>query len=218
LINLPFVKQRFKSLVLSHQYRSSYSVGSFTSFLQWEDVGNGMLGMLNGIPSSPYSISSVSISEGFTPLFGVDATFLNNITAKTEFRKTRSLSLNTSSYQLVESLANEIVVGVGYKLTEFNKVLRMKKTANFSNDLTVRLYYSYRRTQALIRKIEDGLTQPTSGNVAKTIQLSADYGVSRSLTLRAFYDLQINEPLVSSTSYPTSNSNYGVTVRFSLAQ
>lgn len=218
LINLPFVKQRFKSLVLSHQYRSSYSVGSFTSFLQWEDVGNGMLGMLNGIPSSPYSISSVSISEGFTPLFGVDATFLNNITAKTEFRKTRSLSLNTSSYQLVESLANEIVVGVGYKLTEFNKVLRMKKTANFSNDLTVRLDYSYRRTQALIRKIEDGLTQPTSGNVAKTIQLSADYGVSRSLTLRAFYDLQINEPLVSSTSYPTSNSNYGVTVRFSLAQ
>jgi cell surface protein SprA len=72
--------------------------------------------------------------------------------------------------------------------------------------------------QSLIRKIEDGLTQPTSGNVAKTIQFSADYGLSRSLTLRAFYDLQINEPLISSSSYPTSNSNYGVTVRFTLSQ
>lgn len=94
----------------------------------------------------------------------------------------------------------------------------MKKTENFSNDLTIRLDYSYRRMQSLIRKIDDGLTQPTSGNVAKTLTLSADYGLSRSLTLRAFYDLQINEPLISSASFPTSNSNYGITVRFSLTQ
>ncbi|MDD2436930.1 MAG: cell surface protein SprA [Massilibacteroides sp.] len=217
-VRIPFIKERFKSMVLSHQYRSSYSVGSYSSFLQWEDAGNGMLGFVNGIPSSPYSISSVTISEGFTPLIGVDATWLNNVTTKAEYRKTRSLSLNTSSYQLVEAQTNEIIIGVGYKLTEFNKVLKMKKTANFSNDLTVRLDYSYRKMQSLIRKIEDGLTQPTSGNIAKTLQFSADYSLSRSLTLRAFYDLQINKPLISSTSYPTSNSNYGVTVRFSLAQ
>ncbi|WP_085536936.1 T9SS outer membrane translocon Sov/SprA [Massilibacteroides vaginae] len=217
LIRLPFIKDRFKSVILSHQYRSSYNVGSYTSFLQWDAAGNGM-GFVNGIPSSPYSISAVNITEGFNPLFGVDATFLNNITSRLEFRKTRSLNLNISSYQLVEALMNEIVVGVGYKLTEFNKALGMKKTENFSNDLTVRVDFSHRRMQSLIRKIDDGLTQPTSGNVAKTIQFSADYGLSRSLTLRAFYDLQINEPLVSSASFPTSNSNYGVTVRFSLAQ
>ena len=34
----------------------------------------------------------------------------------------------------------------------------------------------------------------------------------------ALYDLQINKPLVSSESYPTSNSNYGISLRFSLAQ
>ena len=217
LSNLSFIKEKFKSIVLSHQYRSSYNVGSYSSYLQWVDGGNG-LGYVNGLPSSPYSISSVTISEGFTPLFGVDAMFMNNITSKLEFRKMRSLSLNISSYQLVEALTNEIVVGVGYKLTEFNKVLGMKKSENFSNDLTVRFDFSHRRMQSLIRKIEDGLTQPTSGNIAKTLQFSADYGLSRSLTLRAFYDLQINEPLVSSASFPTSNSNYGVTVRFSLAQ
>ncbi|MDD4514806.1 cell surface protein SprA [Massilibacteroides sp.] len=217
LVKLPFIKDRFKSVVLSHQYRSSYNVGSYTSFLQWENAGNGM-GYVNGLPSSPYSISSVSISESFTPLFGVDATFLNNITSKLEYRKIRNLSLNLSSYQIVEALTNEFIVGVGYKLTEFNKVLNMKKTENFSNDLTIRLDFSHRRIQSLIRKIEDGLTQPTTGNIAKTLQFSADYGFSRSLTLRAFYDLQINEPLVSSTTYPTSNSNYGVTVRFSLSQ
>lgn len=217
LTNLPFIKEKFKSMVLSHQYRSSYNVGSYSSYLQWVDAGNGM-GYVNGLPSSPYSISSVTISEGFTPLFGIDAVFINNITSKLEYRRMRSLSLNISSYQLVEALTNEIVVGVGYKLTEFNKVLGMKKTENFSNDLTLRFDLSHRRMQSLIRKIEEGFTQPTSGNIAKMFQFSADYGVSRSLTLRAFYDLQINEPLVSSASFPTSNSNYGVTVRFSLAQ
>lgn len=217
LTRIPFIKDRFKSLVLSHQYRSSYNVGSYSSFLQWQDAGNGM-GFVNGAPSSPYSISSVNITEGFSPLLGVDATHLSNITARAQYNKMRSLNLNISSFQLVEALTNEIVVGLGYKLTEFNKVLNMKKTENFSNDLTIRLDYSYRRMQSLIRKIDDGLTQPTSGNVAKTLTLSADYGLSRSLTLRAFYDLQINEPLISSASFPTSNSNYGITVRFSLTQ
>ena len=224
LIRIPVIRKYFKSMMLSHQYRCSYSVGAFSSFLDWVDAGQDGLGYIRDIqtgnptPSSPYDIAAVSITEGFSPLFGVDATLLNNIKGKFELRKTRNLSLNISSYQLVEALSNEFVIGVGYKLTEFNKVLKMKKTRDFSNDLTIRLDFSYRKMQSLIRKIEDQFTQATSGNIAKTIQFSADYGLSRALTLRAFYDLQINEPIVSTSSYPTSNSNYGISLRFSLAQ
>ena len=224
LIRIPTVKKYFKSVMLSHQYRCSYSVGSFSSFLNWVESEKDGLGYIRDVltnnpsPSSPYEISAVSITEGFSPLIGVDATLNNNITARAEYRNTRNLNLNISSYQLVEALSNEFIVGVGYTLTEFNKVLKMKKTQNFSNDLKVRLDFSYRKMQSLIRKIEDAFTQATSGNIAKTIQFSAEYGLSKSLTLRAFYDLQINEPLVSSASYPTSNSNYGISVRFSLTQ
>ena len=224
LIRVPAIRKYFKSMMLSHQYRCSYSVGAFSSFLDWADAGQDGLGYIRSVqtgnptPSSPYDIAAVSITEGFSPLFGVDATLLNNITGKLELRKTRNLSLNISSYQLVEALSNEYVVGIGYKLTEFNKVLKMKKTQDFSNDLTVRLDFSYRKMMSLIRKIEDRLTQATSGNIAKTIQFSADYGLSKALTIRAFYDLQINEPIVSTSSYPTSNSNYGISLRFSLAQ
>ena len=211
-------------MMLSHRYTCSYSVGSYSSFLDWQSAGVGDLGFVsdiqtgNPVPSSPYDISSVSITEGFNPLFGVDATLLNNMTGRLEFRKTRNLNLNISSFQLVESLSNEYIIGVGYKLTEFNKVLKMKAKENFSNDLTVRLDFSFRKTMSLIRKIEERLTQATSGNIAKTIQFSADYALSRALTLRAFYDLQINEPIVSTSSYPTSNSNYGISLRFSLTQ
>ena len=131
---------------------------------------------------------------------------LNNITIRADYTTTRNLNLNISSYQIVEALSNKYTIGLGYKFAEFNKILKMKKTRDFSNDLTVRLDFSYNKMQSLIRKIEDSFTQATSGNVAKTIQFSADY------------DLQINEPLISNAAYPTSNSNYGVALRFSLAQ
>lgn len=224
LIKIPAVKKYFKSVTLSHQYRCSYSVGAFTSFLNWVDAGQDGLGYIQSIlndnptPSSPYSISSVSLTEAFSPLLGADATLLNNVTVRADYSTTRNLSLNTTSYQLVEALSKKVTIGLGYKYAEFNKVLKMKKTRDFSNDLTVRLDFSYNKMQSLIRKIDTQLTQATSGNIAKTISFSADYGLSRALTIRAFYDIQINEPLISSASYPTSNSNYGISLRFSLAQ
>ena len=224
LIKIPAVKKYFKSLTLSHQYRCSYSVGTFTSFLNWVDAGQDGLGYIQSIlndnptPSSPYSISSVSLTEAFSPLLGADATLLNNVTVRADYSTTRNLSLNTTSYQLVEALSKKVTIGLGYKYAEFNKVLKMKKTRDFSNDLTVRLDFSFNKMQSLIRKIDTQLTQATSGNIAKTISFSADYGLSRALTVRAFYDIQINEPLISSASYPTSNSNYGISLRFSLAQ
>lgn len=224
LVKIPAIRKHFKSVTLSHQYRCSYSVGAFTSFLNWVDAGQDGLGYIQSIlndnptPSSPYSIQSVSITEAFSPLLGADATLLNNVTVRADYSTTRNLSLNTTSYQLVEALSKKVTIGVGYKFAEFNKVLKMKKTRDFSNDLTVRLDFSYNKMQSLIRKIDTQLTQATSGNIAKTVQFSADYGLSRALTVRAFYDLQINEPLISNASYPTSNSNYGISLRFSLAQ
>ena len=224
LVRIPVIKQHFKSVMLSHQYVCTYNVGSYNSYSTWVDGGLGdNLGFTQGsnnlaIPSSPYEISSVSLNESFNPLLGVDATMLNNITIRMDYSTSRNLNLNISSYQVVEALSNKYTIGLGYKFAEFNKILKMKKTRDFSNDLTVRLDFSYNKMQSLIRKIEDSFTQATSGNIAKTIQFSADYGLSRALTLRAFYDLQINEPLISNASYPTSNSNYGVALRFSLAQ
>jgi cell surface protein SprA len=224
LIHIPLVKKYFKNLTLSHQYRSTYNVGAYSSYLNWVGTGDDGLGYVQDVltgnpsPSSAFSISSVNIMEGFSPLLGVDGTLLSNISVRTEYRTTRSLNLNISSYQLVEAYSDEIIAGVGYKLTEFNKVLKMKASSNFSNDLTIRLDFSYRKMLSLIRKIQESTTQATSGNVAKTLQFSADYGLSRSLTLRAFYDLQINNPLISSAAFPTSNSNYGISLRFSLTQ
>jgi cell surface protein SprA len=222
LIQLPLVKKHFKSMTLSHQYRCVYNVGGYTSFLNWVDAGDG-LGFANSldgqpVPSSAYDIASVSLTESFAPLVGLEATFNNNVTMGVKFAKTRNINLNISSFQIVETLANDVTISLGYKYADFNKVLKMKKKENFSNDLTVRFDITERKNQSLIRKIEDGYTQLTQGAQTRNIQLSADYAFSKAVTIRAFYDLQVNKPLVSSASYPTSDSSYGISLRMSLTQ
>ncbi len=226
LNNIPFIKKYFKNFLLTHAYTCTYRVGSFSSFSNWvpvmeEQDGLGFIrDVLSGnpIPSSPFEVSSVSLNEAFAPLFGMDATLHNNVTGTLKFQKMRTLNLNISSVQLVEALSDEFVIGIGYQFAEFNKFLKRRKKGDFNNDLTIRIDYSHRKTQSLIRRINENYTQATSGNIAQTIQFSADYALSRTLTVRAFYDMQVNKPLISSSAYPTTNSNYGISMRVSLMQ
>ena len=50
-----------------------------------------------------------------------------------------------------------------------------------------------------------------------SIKVSADYNVSDRMNLRAFFERTGNEPLIS-TSFPTTNTQFGFSLRFTLAQ
>jgi cell surface protein SprA len=223
LIQLPAVGKHFKSLTLEHRYTCTYNIGSYTSYLNYVNAAiGGDLGYVRNtetgapIPSMGYEIASVTLSETFNPLFGVNATLLNNMTAGTKFSKNRTINLNVTAYQLVEAHTNDLTVSLGYKYAEFNKILKIKRKNDFSSDLTVRMDYTYRKALSLIRKLEDGYTQATQGTISHLFQFMADYAISRKVTLRGFYDLRVDEPLVSSSAFPTSNSNYGVSIQISL--
>ena len=238
LAKLPRMKKVFKSFNLNHGYKSVYSVGSYSTFNSYMEYMNGF-GFVNEvttgapIPSCPYDVSTVSINESFSPLFGVDMTFLNNITAKVEFRKTRVLTLSMTSMQVNETRSNDFVIGLGYKITGVNlfapkRVVRSKSkgtgadkktTTNakgFANDLNLRLDITLRNQAALNRDILTELTQATSGNKAVQISFSADYALSKFLTLTAYYDRQMNKPLLTSSSYPVTTQDFGVSMKFIL--
>ena len=124
LSRIPWVSEHLKSLTLSHAYKSVYSVGGYASYSAWQEYMNG-LGFIKDqmtgglMPSSMYNVSTVSINEAFSPLFGVDATFLNNLSAKLEYRTTRVLSLSMTSVQINEALSRDWVLGMGYKIQDF---------------------------------------------------------------------------------------------------
>ena len=119
-INLGNMRNIFKSFTISHAYQCTYSVGSFSSYLNWAGTGHGDLGFtldeLSGqpIPSSPYNISSVAITERFAPLFGVNVTLKNELQLSAEYRDQRTLTLNSSAGQVVEASSKGITIGAGY--------------------------------------------------------------------------------------------------------
>ncbi len=223
LMQWDIINKHFKTFELKHRYDCRYLVGTYTSYMDWVSNSEG-IGFIrnittdNWVPSMPYSISTVNITENFNPLFGVDATFKSNVSAKLELRKTRNLNLNISSYQIVETASNEYVIGAGYRFTDFNKVLKMKASQGVSHDLLVSADFSYKQMQTLIRKIQDVYTQATSGDANTMIKLSGKYNLSKSLTVEAFYDKQISKPLVSSTAFPISKSSFGISVNLSLSR
>ena len=224
LSRIPAVKKVLKSLTLTHAYQCTYSVGNFSSYTDWVSIGEGLgftADALTGspIPNSPYNISSITITEKFAPLIGINATFKNDLSLNVEYRDSRTLALNISSLQLVETLQKSFVIGASYKIANFNTILKIKsKQQGVNNDLTLNFNLQLNNNTALIRKIDVNTTQATSGTRTLGINFSANYVMSKRITLGAFFDHQVNTPLVSSTSYPTTNTNYGISINVSLAK
>ena len=244
---LPWFNEHFKSININHSYKSVFAVGSYNSYSTFQEYMNG-LGFVsdattgNPSPSSMFNISQVSINESFSPLLGMDVTFNNNMTVKAEYRQTRVLNLSMTSVQLNEALSKDWVIGMGYRINNFdvfgwgakasrskskggNKNAANKNAANTktvqngtNHDLNLRLDFSFRKQAAIVRDIASMVSSASSGNNALKLSFSADYTFSKLLTMSFYYDRQTNTPLLSSSSYPTTTQDFGLSIKFSLTR
>lgn len=83
--------------------------------------------------------------------------------------------------------------------------------------MTVKIDVNLRNNTTILRKVVEGTNTPSAGTQTLGIKISADYPINERFNVRAFYDYNANDPFVS-TSYPNSNTNAGIAVRFTLAQ
>ena len=242
---LPWFRDHFKSVNINHSYKSVFAVGSYNSYSTFQEYMNG-LGFIedattgNPSPSSMFNVSQVSINEAFSPLLGLDLTFNNNMTLKGEYRQTRVMNLSMTSIQLNEAVSKDWVIGMGYRMNNFHlfgmggkrKAVKSKgkgsadKQKNSSNsnsygtnhDLNLRLDFSFRKQAAIVRDIASMMSSASSGNNALKLSFSADYTLSKMLTMSFYYDRQTNTPLLSSSSYPTTTQDFGLSIKFSLTR
>ena len=197
------------------------------------------------IPSSMFNVSMVSINESFSPLLGLSVTTLNNLTAEIKYNQTRQLSLSMTSVQVNEAISKDWVLGFGYKINNFDifgprgrKKLKTKKQGDgqqhgsqnsqsnrgqaarggVNRDLNLRLDLSFRKQAAITRDIATMTSSASSGNSAFKLSFSADYTLSRLVTMSFYYDMQTNTPLLSSSSYPTTTHDFGFNVKLSLTR
>ena len=201
-------KKVIKSFDLSHSYRSTYNMGAYIS--RTPDQADGII--------LEYDINAITVSEQFNPLIGVNITWTNSITTRAEIKKSRTLSLSMGNNQVIENYNDEIVIGLGYRFDKMNLIFgKGSKQKSVSNDLNIRADFSIQDNISFIRKIEENYNQLTAGQKITKVKFTADYALSDRFNMQLFYDTNINQPYVS-LSYPITNSNFGVSFRFSLAQ
>jgi cell surface protein SprA len=162
----------------------------------------------------------ISVTEQFGPFLGFDVTMKNSMLARLEYKKTRNLSLSFVNNQLTEMRSNEFVIGTGYRFKSVPfkvRSLATGKTVNLKSDLNVKLDFSIRDNKTILRRIEERDNQISTGTRQISINASADYMISQKLNIRLFFDQTISKPHVSA-QIPTSNTNAGISLRFTLAQ
>ncbi len=224
---LPWMRDHFKAVTLTHAYTCKYAIGSFGSYSTWVGVNekSKQVGFVRDVtsdmpsPSAAYDISSVSLTESFSPLIGLNLTMKNSLSVKAEYRKQRNITLNVTSVQLTEGHTNEFVIGGGYTIKNLNFITKRRDGSEkkVSNDLKLQVDFSYKDARMILRKIEEGISQASSGNRVFAVKISADYVLSQKINLQLFYDHQGTTPLISS-SYPVKTDNIGLNIKLMLTR
>ncbi len=214
LTKLPFFAKRFRTFSVKNSYRSNFNIANFQTNLFYEPGGNAVDAAGNFIPERQISI--ISVQEVMRPLVSFDATLTNSLLAKFEYNRDRNLSLSLTNYQVTEIRGQEFVIGTGYRFKNVKFPFQIGGSSPKS-DLNLRVDLSYRDNATVIRKMEERQNQVTAGQNILSLKTSADYVLNERLNVRAFYERVVNKPVIS-TSFPSANTNAGISLRFTLAQ
>ncbi len=216
LSKFEFMKKYVKSFVIRHAYNSTVSVNGMQSNMGATTDANGnptALDLNNNFISS-LQVQNITVSEQFSPLIGLDATwtiFGQSLTTKFEYKKDRLATLSLNNSQVTEVKSDEIVIGMQTKIAKVKLMERIP-----ANDLNAGINFSFRDNSTLIRKVVENTNQATAGQRVISLKLNIDYNLSQNLTVSYYYDQNLNTPKVA-TSYPTGNMSTGIKLRFNLA-
>jgi cell surface protein SprA len=223
LSKIKFIAKVIQKLTLSHAYSSTYSVNSFRTNLGYLETNGYASGKQQFSTDyiSRYDLGQISITEQFSPLFGIDMTWHNSLFTKVEYKKARNLTMSFTNNQVTEVKSNELVVGVGYRIKSLGFTIKAlggggRKT-RVESDLDIKVDFSIRSNKTVLRRIDEDINQVSAGQKIVSINTSIDYQLNQNLSIRLFFDKIVNNPFVSN-QYKNSTTNGGISLRFSLSQ
>lgn len=229
-------KNIFSEISISHGYTSTLNINNFTSDLDFMGITNDVeqdvtlidnliqedLGIPSAINTSTgnfytyYRIPNVSITEQLSPLIGINTTLKIGTTLKFEYKKARTLGMNFQDYQLSESKSEEFIIGAGHKFKDVKMPFKIgKKETEIKGQLSVNCDFSYKKMLTTNYRLDQDISEPTSGNTTIRIAPSVDYSINDKLIISLFYERTKLIPAVS-TSFPTVNYKGGIKIKFAL--
>lgn len=225
---LKVFKKMFRGITLRHSYRSTYTVGGYSNNLIYGEkdgaqynrspIQNPIISgtQLTSNFNSYYNVTSVVISEAFAPLIKIDLQFNKpGWQGNFEIKRDKTVNLNLTGPQIIETKGQEYVVGIGYRYPKLSiKKLKIQGKP-LQSDLNIKVDLSYRRNVSIVRRIVDEISTPTGGTNIITLRSAIDYQLTQNINLRLFYDWIRTTPQTSA-SFPTSNINGGFSLRINL--
>jgi cell surface protein SprA len=219
----------FRSITLRHSYKSTYSIGAYSNNLLFINDKNGNTisrspvsnPVINGTAESSnftpyYNVASVVMSEAFAPLIKIDLQFMKpGWQGNFEIKRDKTVTLNFTGPQIIETKGQEYVIGVGYRYPKLTIKRLTIQGKPLQSDLNLKIDLSYRRNVSVIRRIVDEISTPTGGTNIITLRSAIDYQLTQNINLRLFYDWIRTTPQTSA-SFPTSNTNAGFSLRINL--
>jgi len=218
--NIKGLEKVFTNLTLRHGYRSTLSMNSYNSALFFQDPYRyGFPSFIDPLTNNyvPYFfVPNVTITEEFSPLFSVDMTFTNRLTARMEYRKTRQLSLSLIDYQLAENRSTELTVGADWTVRGMPLIKKIGKM-KLDNDVTFKLDFSLRDDATANSKLDQNTSFGTAGQKVININPTIDYVVNSRIRATLYFQQQRTIPKIATTA-PITNTRAGVQLTISLAQ
>ena len=220
LTKIPALKKYFKTITLTHGYKSSFSISAWANNINYN--ANEQMAVFTGtnmrIPE--YDVSQLMLSEQYTPLIGVTLGFTNSLTPSIEYKKSRTITLGFSNNQITEVNGREIVIGCGYTFKDLGFSLSLfdgSGSKKVSNDLKLKLDLGFRRDVTTLRSIDERHSQISAGQNKINVYLTGDYNFSQRLGMQVFFKYDMTNPFIAN-AYKTTNVFAGITARFSLTQ
>lgn len=195
---LPKLSEYLPTLRLTHRYRSYLEVPTYY------------------IHYGTKELQSIVVSQNLNPLIGVEVQTKWGVTLEERYNRRRTQTLKQSAQQILEQSDKELYSRLGYRVT-FDPLFTSKWSLLRSHQQSLQLQLHHTYTYTLLRQwrgdIDGGALQ---GVKSHTLQLSAEYGLSDAISLRAYVERQQRQPLVANYTFPYRRTTYGILLRLQL--
>ena len=220
LSRIPGLEKIFTSFTVTHGYTSTLSMNRFESALLFQDPFRinypEFIDTLTGNFIPYFLLPNITINEQFAPMIDLDMQFTNQLNARFEFKKSRTLSLSLVDFQLSEARSTEFTIGAGFRQRGAFSFIKWKGKA-VTNDVAFRLDLGLRDDATANSRLDQLQALPTAGQKVVTINPSIDYVVSNRVNLKFYFEQRRVEPKIS-TAPPITNTRAGVEIRLALTQ
>ncbi|NNM17154.1 MAG: cell surface protein SprA [Croceitalea sp.] len=210
-------KKKFKRFSVQHGYRAAYSINSFQTNLERNQLikdGFEPINTETGNILAENIINNVVLTDEFNPLMRMDFEMKNSLSVLAQVRTDRTLSLSFDNNLMTEINGKEYTLGLGYRFKDVKFVTNIggEKT-RLKGDLNLKADLSLRDNITIIRNLDIDNNQITSGQELWSIKFTADYALSKNLNALFFYDHSFSQFKVS-TAFPQTTVNAGFTIRY----